>query len=109
MSIAFKKTTQMQSLQKTKIEVFGLDYVGLPLAIEFGKRHDPVGIDINQARISKLAAGQDYKFEVGATKLAKAEHLRRSSDVEGLRTRNVYIVPAMLVLDEATRVLDTDT
>ena len=56
----------MQSLNDTKIAIIGLGYVGLPLAVEFGKRYDTVGFDINTLRIGELRAGRDNTLEVDA-------------------------------------------
>ena len=56
----------MQSLNDTKIAIIGLGYVGLPLAVEFGKRYDTVGFDINTLRIGELRAGRDHTLEVDA-------------------------------------------
>ena len=61
----------MQNLENTKLAIIGLGYVGLPLAVEFGKRYDTVGFDINQARISELREGRDNTLEVSAEELAE--------------------------------------
>ena len=70
--------------QKT-IAIIGLGYVGLPLAVEFGKRRPVIGFDINAARIAELAAGQDRTLEVDPADLAEARHLRFSSTADDLR------------------------
>ena len=56
----------MQSLDNTKIAINGLGYVGLPLAVEFGKHYDTVGFAINALRVDELRGGVDYTLEVDA-------------------------------------------
>jgi UDP-N-acetyl-D-galactosamine dehydrogenase len=87
----------------TCIALVGLGYVGLPLAVEFGKRHDTIGFDINPARIAELRAGRDSTREVEAGELAEAERLRFTSDLEDIRGCNVYIVTVPTPIDSARR------
>lgn len=56
----------LPALDKIKIAVIGLGYVGLPLAVEFGKKRDVTGFDINQARIAELQSGKDFDIRGGA-------------------------------------------
>jgi UDP-N-acetyl-D-glucosamine/UDP-N-acetyl-D-galactosamine dehydrogenase len=93
----------MRQLQDSKIAIIGLGYVGLPLAVEFGKRYDTLGFDINQARIGELRAGRDSTLEVDADELAAAAHLRFSAALDDLRDRNVYIVTVPTPIDQAKR------
>ncbi|MFC4526782.1 Vi polysaccharide biosynthesis UDP-N-acetylglucosamine C-6 dehydrogenase TviB [Dyella halodurans] len=93
----------MQNLESTKLAVIGLGYVGLPLAVEFGKRYDTVGFDINQGRIAELREGRDNTLEVSADELAQVEHLRFSADLADLADRNVYIVTVPTPIDSAKR------
>lgn len=82
----------MLTLDDVRIGVIGLGYVGLPLAVEFGKRYPTVGFDIKPERIAELQAGRDSTLEAGPEELAAAKHLSYSGDVEALRECNVYIV-----------------
>jgi UDP-N-acetyl-D-galactosamine dehydrogenase len=93
----------MQHLEESRIAIIGLGYVGLPLAVEFGKRYDTLGFDINQARIEELRAGRDSTLEVDAGELAGAGRLRFSSAVDDLRACNVYIVTVPTPIDAAKR------
>ncbi|EAQ31895.1 Vi polysaccharide biosynthesis UDP-N-acetylglucosamine C-6 dehydrogenase TviB [Idiomarina baltica] len=75
-----------------KIAVVGLGYVGLPLAVEFGKKYDTLGFDINSKRVAELQGGTDHTKEVEPEELKKAEQLKYSADVVDLDEANVYIV-----------------
>ena len=63
------------SVENSKIAIIGLGYVGLPLAVEFGKKSPTIGFDINQARIDELTAGRDSTLECSDSELAEATHL----------------------------------
>lgn len=93
----------MQNLENTKLAIIGLGYVGLPLAVEFGKRYDTVGFDINQGRIEELRGGRDNTLEVNAEELAASQHLRFSAELADLADRNVYIVTVPTPIDSAKR------
>ncbi|NMW23455.1 Vi polysaccharide biosynthesis UDP-N-acetylglucosamine C-6 dehydrogenase TviB [Rhodanobacter soli] len=93
----------MQSLNDTKIAIIGLGYVGLPLAVEFGKRYDTVGFDTNTLRIGELRAGRDHTLEVDADELATATRLRFSAALDDIRDCNVYIVTVPTPIDTAKR------
>lgn len=93
----------MQNLENTKLAIVGLGYVGLPLAVEFGKHYDTVGFDINKARIDELAAGHDNTLEIDTTELAAATRLRFSAELDDLRNCNVYIVTVPTPIDLAKR------
>ena len=93
----------MRKLENTKLAIVGLGYVGLPLAVEFGKRYDTVGFDINKARVDELAAGCDNTLEVDAEELAGATRLRFSAELADLRDCNVYIVTVPTPIDIAKR------
>lgn len=75
-----------------KIAVIGQGYVGLPLAVEFGKKREVIGFDINQARIDELNSGVDSTLEVEKQELASAEYLTFSSDESKLTDCSIYIV-----------------
>lgn len=83
-----------------KIGVIGLGYVGLPLAVEFGKILDVVGFDINQSRIKELKRGVDKTLEVDTDELATATKLKFSSNPDDLKTANYFIVTVPTPVDE---------
>lgn len=93
----------MQNLEDTKLAIIGLGYVGLPLAVEFGKHYDTVGFDINQRRIDELSSGIDHTLEVNNEELAEAKRLRFASQLSELADRNVYIVTVPTPIDSAKR------
>ncbi|MBD1564514.1 Vi polysaccharide biosynthesis UDP-N-acetylglucosamine C-6 dehydrogenase TviB [Vibrio sp. S12_S33] len=88
------------SLEQTKIGIIGLGYVGLPLAVEFGKKIPTIGFDINEARISELSSGQDSTLECSEEELAEAEFLSYSASLEDLKECNVYIVTVPTPIDD---------
>jgi UDP-N-acetyl-D-galactosamine dehydrogenase len=85
------------------IALIGLGYVGLPLAVEFGKIRRVLGYDINEGRIRELQAGRDSTQEVSPEELAKARELEFSSDAGRLRECGVYIVTVPTPIDGANR------
>jgi len=90
-------------LEKTSIAVNGLGYVGLPLAVEFGKQFDTLGFDINAQRITELQAGQDRTLETTAAELAQAARLRYTLDDAELKACNVFIVTVPTPVDQDKR------
>ena len=86
-----------------RIAVVGLGYVGLPLAVEFGKQFDTLGLDIDAERIAALREGRDATGETSADELAAATHLRLDSDPEALAKANVFIIAVPTPVDEANR------
>ena len=90
----------MLSLDETKIAVVGLGYVGLPLAVEFGMKMPVMGFDINKPRIDELNSGIDSTLEVSSDELAQASKLSYSSNVEDLKSCNVYIVTVPTPIDK---------
>lgn len=88
------------SLDNVRIGVIGLGYVGLPLAVEFGKQHNVLGFDINQPRINELTEGTDSTLECSRDELKQATHLKYSADVADLKDCNVYIVTVPTPIDE---------
>lgn len=83
-----------------KIGVIGLGYVGLPLAVEFGKKTDVVGFDINKERIEELKKGFDRTREVDSNELKASSKLSYSFDVEDLKEVNYFIVTVPTPVDE---------
>ena len=90
----------MLNINDVKIAVIGLGYVGLPLAVEFGKKYPVIGFDINQHRIEELKSGSDNTLEVSDEELASAIQLQFSSDINELAECNFYIVTVPTPIDE---------
>ena len=91
----------MTNINELKIAVIGLGYVGLPLAVEFGKQRSVVGFDINASRIAALMSGTDHTLEVSDEELAVAIHLRYSSDIQTLKDCNFFIVTVPTPIDSS--------
>ena len=91
------------NLDNTTIALIGLGYVGLPLAVEFGKHRTVIGFDINQARVTELQGGQDHTLECSPEQLKAAEHLRFSSQLDDLRDCGIFIVTVPTPVDDARR------
>ena len=90
----------MLTLNNIKIGVIGLGYVGLPLAVEFGKKFDVVGFDINQTRIGELQSGVDHTLEVSSNELKDSPRLSFSCDLQQLANCNFYIVTVPTPIDD---------
>jgi UDP-N-acetyl-D-galactosamine dehydrogenase len=90
-------------LQDIKLSIVGLGYVGLPLAVEFGRKRPVVGFDINQRRIDELKDGNDFTLETTREELAAAKHLSYTTNLDDLRTCNCYIVTVPTPIDEHKR------
>ena len=90
----------MHALEDMKLAVIGLGYVGLPLAVEFGKQQSVVGFDINQQRIDALSSGHDTTLEVTDEELKQAAHLQFSANVSALASCNTYIVTVPTPIDQ---------
>jgi len=90
----------LSNLKNAKIAIIGLGYVGLPLAVEFGKIYSTVGFDINEARINELKKGFDRTNEVESELLAEANNLKFTSNIEELKSSNIYIVTVPTPIDK---------
>jgi len=90
-------------MRDDQIAVIGLGYVGLPLAVEFGKSRPTIGFDINVARITELRNGHDHTREVEPQELVEAEFLKYTSDLEDLRGAQIYIVTVPTPIDRYKR------
>jgi len=93
----------MRNLDDVRIGVIGLGYVGLPLAVEFGKRYPTVGFDINPARIDELRQGRDSTLEASAEELADAVKLSFTSAAPDLDACNVYIITVPTPIGQTRR------
>lgn len=87
-------------MKEKKICIIGLGYVGLPLAAEFGKKYETVGFDINKKRLEELKAGIDRTLEVEPAKLQQAQKLVYTSDVNDIKSCNVFIVTVPTPVNE---------
>jgi UDP-N-acetyl-D-galactosamine dehydrogenase len=90
-------------LSDLKLAIIGLGYVGLPLAVEFGKRRIVLGFDINQQRIDQLKAGHDATLETEPEELLAANQLNFSSNPEELKDCNCFIVTVPTPIDQYKR------
>lgn len=93
----------MLKLQDIKLAIIGLGYVGLPLAVEFGKKRPVIGFDINQSRINALNEGHDSTLEVDDEEMKEAKHLSYTATPADLEAANVYIVTVPTPIDEHKR------
>jgi len=89
--------------QEIRLVVVGLGYVGLPLAVEFGRKRPVVGFDINQRRIDELKNGNDFTLETTREELAAAKYLTYTTNIDDLRDCNCYIVTVPTPIDEYKR------
>jgi UDP-N-acetyl-D-galactosamine dehydrogenase len=88
------------NLEKVKIAVIGQGYVGLPLAIEFGKKYPTLGFDINVGRIDELNKGVDHTNEATPEQLRSAKQLTFSTNINDIKEYNIYIVTVPTPIDE---------
>ncbi len=93
----------MLSVDEAKVGITGLGYVGLPLAVEFGKVMPTIGYDINVARIDELRSGKDSTLEVDAEELTEAVQLSYSHELDDIRACNVFIVTVPTPIDRYKR------
>lgn len=91
------------NLSDKVIAIIGLGYVGLPLAVEFGKSRHVIGFDINQKRIGELKNGQDNTLEVTSEELKLAQYLDYSFNTEALKKAGIFIVTVPTPIDKANR------
>ena len=90
-------------MDNVKIGVIGLGYVGLPLAVAFGRVFETVGFDIKAGRAAEIAAGQDSTREVSPEELASARKLRVTSEADQLAHCTVFVVTVPTPIDAAKR------
>jgi UDP-N-acetyl-D-galactosamine dehydrogenase len=93
----------MFQIKDLKLAIVGLGYVGLPLAVEFGKQREVVGFDINQNRIDDLLAGIDSTLETSTQELQAAKHLRFTTNPSELKAANCFIVTVPTPIDDFKR------
>ncbi len=92
-------------IDNLKIGIIGLGYVGLPLAVEFGKKYPTVGFDIDAERVAELADGRDSTLECSPTELAEASQLTYTSDPEDIWDCNFYVVTVPTPIGDSNRPL----
>jgi UDP-N-acetyl-D-galactosamine dehydrogenase len=90
-------------LSDKTLAIIGLGYVGLPLAVEFGKKRPVIGFDINPKRVAELRGGEDHTLECSRSELKEARQLRYTSDAGDLKKAQVYIVTVPTPVDQANR------
>jgi UDP-N-acetyl-D-galactosamine dehydrogenase len=91
------------NISKSTIAIIGLGYVGLPLAVEFGKQRKVIGFDVNQQRIAELRSGQDHTLECSSAQLKEARYLQYSHRLGDLAECQVFIVTVPTPVDQANR------
>jgi UDP-N-acetyl-D-glucosamine/UDP-N-acetyl-D-galactosamine dehydrogenase len=94
-------------INKLRIGIVGLGYVGLPLAVEFGKKYPTVGFDINADRVAELEGGADSTLECSSEELAEATQLKHTSNAADLEDCNFYIVTVPTPIGDGNRPLLT--
>ena len=94
-------------IDNLRIGIVGLGYVGLPLAVEFGKLYPTVGFDIHEGRVAELEGGTDSTLECSSEELAEARHVSYTSNVEDIASCNFYIVTVPTPIGDSNRPLLT--
>jgi UDP-N-acetyl-D-galactosamine dehydrogenase len=92
-------------LNNLRIGIIGLGYVGLPLAVEFGKKYPTIGFDINEGRVAELKSGTDSTLECSEEELADSQHLAYTIDIEEIRDCNFYVVTVPTPIGDSNRPL----
>jgi UDP-N-acetyl-D-galactosamine dehydrogenase len=98
-----RRSVDALSLRQCRIGVIGLGYVGLPLAVEFGRHYETVGFDVNPERIAELSRGRDRTLEVEPRELRAAKRLTFTADLEKLKRCRVFIVTVPTPIDDHKR------
>ena len=93
----------MKTIEESTLAIIGLGYVGLPLAVGFGKILPTIGFDINKARIEELKSGSDHTLETTPEELQAAKHLSYTAQLEDLYSANVFIITVPTPIDEHKR------
>ncbi|SHI69245.1 UDP-N-acetyl-D-galactosamine dehydrogenase [Shimia gijangensis] len=96
-------SVSLPNLANIKVAVIGLGYVGLPLAVEFGKKYPVVGFDVSDKRIAALKSGHDDTREISSNELEQASKLSLSTDVNDLKTCNFFVVTVPTPIDPSKR------
>lgn len=99
MSPGIKNSINMFNLEESKIAIIGLGYVGLPLAVEFGKIYNTIGYDINKNRVNELINGNDITFEVESRDINQTSKLRFSSEIDDIKNCNIFVITVPTPID----------
>ncbi|HPT17528.1 MAG TPA: Vi polysaccharide biosynthesis UDP-N-acetylglucosamine C-6 dehydrogenase TviB, partial [Kiritimatiellia bacterium] len=89
--------------RQARLAIIGLGYVGLPLAVEFGKRYPVVGFDVSARRLAELRAGHDRTLETTPDELRQAAHLTYTDRIDDLKATDVFIVTVPTPIDRHKR------
>ena len=92
-----------RQLADEQICIIGLGYVGLPLAVEFGRKRPVVGFDIDQSRIDELRLGKDRTREIDSATLRSADHLNLTAEISEIADASIYIVTVPTPIDVTRR------
>lgn len=96
-------TDKNSKMNIDKIAIIGLGYVGLPLAVEFGKKQQVIGFDINENRVNELSKSHDSTLEVTSEQLKESNHLEFTTDPSKLKECSIFIVTVPTPIDDANR------
>jgi len=96
----FSKEDKMSDLLEKKIGIIGLGYVGLPLAVEFGKKFDTIGFDINKKRVDELRKGIDRTLEVEPDNMKSATKLKYTTEIKDIAECDTYIITVPTPINE---------
>ncbi len=86
-------------MKNKKIALIGLGYVGLPLAVEFGKKFEVIGFDTNKDRIDLLKNNEDSNLEINKNEFATSSYLSFSNSIDDIKDCNIYIVTVPTPID----------
>ncbi|WP_412486414.1 Vi polysaccharide biosynthesis UDP-N-acetylglucosamine C-6 dehydrogenase TviB [Shewanella chilikensis] len=89
------------NFESLRIGIIGLGYVGLPLAVEFGKKYNTIGFDINESRVKELSSGNDSTLECTSAELSEAHLLKYTCNLEDIKDCNFYIVTVPTPIDSS--------
>lgn len=87
-------------MEQKRLAIFGLGYVGLPLAVEFGKKYPTVGFDINQERIQQLSLGIDRTLESNEAEIKSSAHLTFTNQLQDIQACQIYVVTVPTPIDQ---------
>ena len=90
----------INNIKDIKLAIIGLGYVGLPLALEFAKKRDVIGFDINYERINELNTGLDKNLEFDKNEIQSAKKLNFTNSIEDLKSVNCYVITVPTPIDE---------
>ena len=89
----------MSNIENSRVAIIGLGYVGLPLAVEFGKKFETIGFDINQLRVKELLNGSDSTMEITNEQLKDSTNLHFSTNIADIEKCNIFIVTVPTPID----------